>query len=65
MRIRRRNSLSDDRQKAEAALAAARAQLEEIKKRETEVAEVAEASRKFRKENHFAQDLQQLFEGGK
>ena len=49
--------------------AAARAVLESkkalrrVQARSQEVAEVVEASKKFKKENHFAEDLQNIFGG--
>ena len=52
---------------SEAALAVADSlvQLAKVKNREPEVLAISTASRDFRKKNHFAEDLQLLFEGGR
>lgn len=50
---------------AEKAIRESKKNLEKVQAREAEVHEVAEASRKFRRENHFATDLQHVFGGPK
>lgn len=49
---------------AKLALTEAQAHLHRVEEREPEVTKVAEESKKLRRENHFAADLQTLFEGG-
>lgn len=49
---------------AERALAEAKEHLTEARDRNQEVRSVAEASKEFRRKNHFADQLQTLFEGG-
>lgn len=49
---------------AQRALAEAQSHLSEVEAREDEVHKVAEESRNLRRNNHFAEDLQQLFGGG-
>lgn len=49
---------------AEKAVREAKKNLAAVKARDPEVHRVAEESKRLRRENHFAQDLQQLFEGG-
>lgn len=49
---------------AQKALLEAKLHQKEVSERETEVHEVAEASRNLRRDNHFAEDLQALFGGG-
>ena len=46
------------------ALREAERHLAEAKTRDAEVHKLAKASKKFRRKNHFAEDLQRLFEGG-
>jgi len=46
------------------ALNEAKQHLHQVEERQPEVRKVAEASKKLRRENHFAMDLQNLFEGG-
>lgn len=48
---------------AEKAVQESKKALRQVKARDKEVHEVAEASRKFRRENHFAVDLQRAFGG--
>lgn len=49
---------------ADAALSDAKKQLHKVKARDQEVKVLAMESREFRRKNHFAADLQALFEGG-
>lgn len=49
---------------AKIALTEAKAHLHKVEEREPEVKQVAEESKKLRRNNHFAQDLQSIFEGG-
>lgn len=49
---------------AEKAIRDSEESLRKVQARTQEVHEVAEASRKFRRENHFAIDLQNVFGGG-
>lgn len=49
---------------AKRAISEAQKHLRAVEQRDVEVKKVSEASKKFRRENHFAQDLQALFERG-
>lgn len=49
---------------AEKAVQEAQAHLQTVQSREPEVHRIAEASKRFRRENHFAESLQRLFEHG-
>lgn len=60
--IRRKPKPDMESQKA---LYLAEKHLEQVKAREPEVQKVVEASREFRRRNHFAEDLTALIKGGK
>lgn len=59
-RIRKKRKINPE---AERALQESRVSLHRIKARSEEVHEVAEASRRFRRENHFRTDLEKAFGG--
>ena len=60
IRDRKLNTISPD---AARAVRESKRALRRVQARTDEVHEVAEASKKFRKENHFAADLQAIFGG--
>ena len=64
MRFRKSKRLDESRE-ATLAVVKAREELQKVKEREPEVQAVSQASRDFRRKNHFAEALQLLFEGGR
>lgn len=49
---------------ADKALRDAEKNLKRVQQRDPEIRAITEASKEFRRKNHFAADLQALFEGG-